>query len=262
MTEILIAGRTAAGIMLLVICVVVYVLMRLSKRWTPEFRKIAGLEALPEAVGRATETAGVCHVTCGIDTLTGPNAPQIVAGLAVLGRVAQLCAKTGTKMIASIGQAEALPIVDDLIRAAYLAAGKVDQIRPDMVQFFSNEASGFAYAAGVTGLLGREKVAANIMVGPFYGEQLGFAEIAFGQGAIQIGGTARLVQIPPLAITCDYVLIGEEMFAASAFLSGDREQMNSIAGQDVGKLIALVLILAGVILTLAGNDTLNKLLKF
>ena len=47
----------------------------------------------------------------------------------------------------------------------------------------------------------------------------------------------------------DYTLIGEEFFAASAYLSGEKHQLGSLKGQDVGKVIGALLLIAGCLLT-------------
>ncbi len=52
-------------------------------------------------------------------------------------------------------------------------------------------------------------------------------------------------------VTCDYTLIGEELFAASAYLSRDPQQLGSLKGHDFGKLV-IILILAGVIAEMSG----------
>ena len=60
-------------------------------------------------------------------------------------------------------------------------------------------------------------------------------------------GTARPAQLPFFIAACDFTLIGEELFAASAYLSGEPKQLGSLKGQDVGKAIAMIVIVLGVI---------------
>ena len=47
---------------------------------------------------------------------------------------------------------------------------------------------------------------------------------------------------------CEYTLIGEEFFAASAYLSDKPELVGAVKGQDVIKVIILFLIFSGVLL--------------
>ena len=67
-------------------------------------------------------------------------------------------------------------------------------------------------------------------------------------GAIQIAGTASQAQIPFFVTACDYTLIGEEFFAASAYLSQRPELIGGIKGQDMIKLIVIGMIFCGVVL--------------
>ena len=52
-------------------------------------------------------------------------------------------------------------------------------------------------------------------------------------------------QLPFFVAACDYTLIGEEFFAASAYLSGEPEQLGSLKGQDIGKLFVGVFLIIG-----------------
>lgn len=64
-------------------------------------------------------------------------------------------------------------------------------------------------------------------------------------GAIQIAGTPATTQIPFFIAACDYVIIGDEYYAASAYLSREPTQLGSIVGQDIAKGLILALIIAG-----------------
>jgi hypothetical protein len=91
----------------------------------------------------------------------------------------------------------------------------------------------------------RDKPAACFYMGAFYAESLILAETGNSIGAIQIAGTAMPSQLPFFVAACDYTLIGEEFFAASAYLSGDPQQLGSLKGQDVGKIMAAALLVLG-----------------
>ena len=82
-------------------------------------------------------------------------------------------------------------------------------------------------------------------MGAFFAESLILAETGNSIGAIQIAGTAMPSQLPFFVAACDYTLIGEEFFAASAYLSGQPDQLGSLKGQDVGKLIVGVFLVIG-----------------
>ena len=106
----------------------------------------------------------------------------------------------------------------------------------------------------------REKTAAHFFLGSFYGESLILSETGFTTGAIQIAGTANVHQLPFFVVACDYTLIGEELYAASAYLSKEPNQLGSLKGQDFGKVLIIFLILAGTIMEIAGVHWLKNLL--
>jgi hypothetical protein len=93
----------------------------------------------------------------------------------------------------------------------------------------------------------REKPATVFLLGAFFAESLILAETGNYVGAIQIAGTARPAQLPFFIAACDFTLIGEELFAASAYLSGEPKALGSLKGQDVGKGIAMAAIVIGVL---------------
>ena len=97
----------------------------------------------------------------------------------------------------------------------------------------------------------REKPAACIYMGKFYAESLILAETGNSIGAIQIAGTASQAQIPFFVTACDYTLIGEEFFAASAYLSEKPELVGGVKGQDMIKLTIITVLIIGLFLRLA-----------
>lgn len=227
----------------------------------PKLRKLPGLDAVEEAVGRATEMAKPVVISTGIGGLTDVTAPQTVAGLSMVGYVARLCARYGAELIAPARMPYVIPIETEIIQTAFNEEGKTEEAAraSEMVHYLSD--SQFGYTIAYLGILQRRKPAAHIMVGGYWAESLQLAEVGFSVKAIQIAGTANTHQIPFFVAACDYALIGEEIYAAGAYLSKDPVQAGSVAGQDIGKAIALVLIVVGIFLTAAGIPVLTDLLR-
>src|SRR5438552_3807303 len=94
----------------------------------------------------------------------------------------------------------------------------------------------------------RERPAANLLLGAFFAESLRLAETGHETGAIQIARTANVHQLPFFVVACDYTLIGEELYAASAYLSGDPKLIGSLKGGDLLKIVAIATIVIGCIL--------------
>lgn len=211
-------------------------------------RRIAGLEAVDEAIGRATEMGRPILFIPGIHDM---DDVQTLAAITILGRVAEQIAEYDTKIRMPVARSLVMTAARETIKAAYQTAGHPDAYNDNMVNYVTDEQ--FGYVAAVDGIMVREKPATVFLLGAFFAESLILAETGNSVGAIQIAGTARPAQLPFFIAACDFTLIGEELFAASAYLSGEPKQLGSLKGQDVGKVIALVVILVGVIATTIGS---------
>jgi hypothetical protein len=206
-------------------------------------RKIAGLEAVDEAVGRATEMGRACLYVPGILDM---NDMQTIASMTILSHVSGTAAEYDAKIEVPTSKALVMTTAREAVHAAFLAAGRPDAFNPDDIYYVTDEQ--FGYVAYLSGLMVREKPAACFYMGGFFAESLILAETGNAIGAIQVAGTAQPAQLPFFVAACDYTLIGEEFFAASAYLSGSPEELGSLKGQDVGKVMVATGLLIGVIL--------------
>jgi hypothetical protein len=210
-------------------------------------RKIAGLDAVEEAVGRATEMGRSCLFVPGVQDI---NDIQTIAGLTILSRVAHRAAEYDARLEVPTSKSLVMTAARETVQGAYLSAGRPDLYSEDAITYVTDEQ--FGYVAYLTGSMVREKPAACFYMGSFFAESLILAETGNSIGAIQVAGTAQPAQLPFFVAACDYTLIGEEFFAASAYLSHDPDQLGSLKGQDVGKLVVAGLMLIGVgLLTIA-----------
>ncbi|MDP2856802.1 MAG: hypothetical protein Q8P50_02360 [Bacillota bacterium] len=226
----------------------------------PQVRRIAGLDAIDEAVQRATEMGRPVMMVPGTGDVTDAFAVQTLAGLAILRRTATLCARYDTKLYVSIKRANLLPIASEIVRESFANENKPDRYSEDTVQWFSDDQ--FAHALATVGVMTREKVASAILTGFFQAESLLLAEAAGQLGAITIGGCGRLSQIPFFVVCCDYCLIGEELMVAGAYLDRRPIMLGAIQGQDIAKSILVLLTIIGVaMMTISNNSSLVKLLK-
>lgn len=211
-------------------------------------RKIAGLDALDEAVGRATEMGKSLLYVPGLSSMTDV---ATIASINILSQVARKTAEYNTPIIVPNRDPIVMTVTQEVVKEAYLAKGRPEGYNPDNV-FFLTE-SQFAYAAGVCGIMMREKPATNLFVGMFWAESLLLAETGNMTGAIQIAGTDATTQLPFFITACDYTIMGEELYAASAYISKEPILTGSIKGQDYNKLIILVFIVVGTIFALLGS---------
>ncbi len=219
-------------------------------------RRIPGLEAVDEAIGRATEMGRSILYTLGLGRVD--DVPTI-ASMTILGQVARRTADYETPLRVPCRDPIVMNVVREVVRTAYLDEGRPDVYNEENVFFVSE--SQFAYAAGVDGIMLREKPAAIFLQGQFFAESLILAETGNSIGAIQIAGTDSEHQLPFFIAACDYTLIGEELYAASAYLSREPMLLGSLRGQDWGKVLIFIIMVLGVILELSGVNWITTLLQ-
>ncbi len=239
----------------LMFVLVVYFVSRARKGEKLYIRPIAGINAVSEAVGRATEMGKKILYIPGILSISDI---ETIASLAILKHIGKLTATYGTDIEVANKDPLVYSAARETLKEAYLEAGKPDQYKESMVSYLTYDQ--FAYAASVTAKMVRERPATNFLIGSFFAESLIFAETGQSVGAIQIAGTAHIEQLPFFVTTCDYVLMGEELFAASAYLSREPVLLGSIKAQDIVKAILMVLIGAGIIAYSFGWDVIRRLL--
>ncbi|MBX6350860.1 MAG: hypothetical protein IRZ11_05060 [Clostridia bacterium] len=252
------AGQAGAFVAVAIFAILVYVMITRARAGQSirEIHKIPGLDAISEAVGRATEMGRPVHYTMGLPSITDP---QTIAAFPVLGYVAKLCAQYETRLINTVPDVVIYAINEEIIRQAYLEAGRPDAFNPDDVRFITDWQ--FAYVAGVLEILAAEKPAAQILfAGPFYAEAMIFIEAGALAGAIQVGGTASTAQLPFFVAGCDYALIGEEIYAASAYLSKEPIITGTVVGEDYFKFLIFAAIIVGTLI--ATFATSNPLATF
>ena len=222
-----------------------------GKVWS--FRRIAGLTAIEEAIGRSTEMGkGVLYIP-GVQDI---DDIQTIASMIILGNVARMTAKYETPLNVPTPSPAVYTVADEVVKGAYSDTGRMDAYRADMVRYITTEQ--FAYVAAVNGMMLRDRPAANLLLGAFFAESLLLAETGHEIGAIQIAGTANVHQLPFFVVACDYTLIGEEYYAASAYLSKDAKLLGSLKASDTIKIGLVAVIVVGVILLTFGQPMLAE----
>jgi len=228
---------------------IIYFIERARKGNRIFIRKIAGLDAVDEAVGRATEMGKKILYIPGIMDM---NNVQTLAGISILGRVARTTAQYDTPLEVPVARSLVMVACRETVKESYISEGRPDAYSDDQVYYLTDDQ--FGYAAAIEGMMVREKPATIFMQGCFYAESLILAETGNSIGAIQIAGTAMPSQLPFFVAACDYTLIGEELFAAGAYLSREPRQLGSLKGQDMGKGLILIVLFVGIILQTLGVD--------
>ena len=226
--------------MVVFFALVIYYIEAARKGKSLFVRRIAGLDAVEEAVGRATEMGKPIIYVPGLGSVADI---ATIASLNILGEVAKKVAQYDSTLLVPNRDAIVYTVAREMVKESYAKAGRPDAFKADSVFFVTDQQ--FAFAAAVDGLMVREKPATNFFLGTFWAESLILAETGATTGAIQIAGTDSIFQLPFFITACDYTLIGEELYAASAYLSREPLLLGSLKGQDYGKMIILAVVVVG-----------------
>ena len=227
------------------VLIVLYATYHRSTRERFRIRRIAGLDAINDAIGRATEMARPVLYTPGWGG--DIQRPTTIASMNILQQVAARTAQYDCRLIYPTHDPVIMAVAQEVVQQAYAASGFADRFRAEDITYVTS--SQFGYAAAVDGLISRLQPASIFLLGTFEAESLILAETGNSVGAIQVAGTDSTIQLAFFIVACDYTLIGEELFAASGYLSGDRSILASVRAQDMMKLLVVVFLIAATIWT-------------
>jgi hypothetical protein len=241
-------ARTNILVLTVVICALfMYYLQRARKGAKMYIRKIAGLDAIDDALGRATEMGKPILFSFGLGYITDM---VVIAALPLLRKIAKKSAEYSTRLIVPNSDPIVMTAAQETVKEAYTEMGRPDFYNPDNVTFLTSDQ--FGYAAGVDGIILREKPGAIFWFGYFYAESLIMAETGHSVGAIQLAGTTETTQLPFFVAACDYTMIGEEIYAASCYLRPEPIMLGTLKGEDFIRFWLIVIVTATVVLGTVG----------
>ena len=230
---------------ILVACLIftVFTVMFISKAKKGEelyVRPLAGIAAVDDAIGRATEMGRPILYILGLGTAADI---ATIASFSILSRIAKMTAEHRTSILVPCYDPIVMMVAQETVRAAYLDAGRPDMYKEDNINYITSMQ--FAYVAAVNGIMLRERTATNFYLGKFYAESLILAETGSVAGSIQISGTDEVAQIPFFVAATDYTLIGEELYAASAYLGREPLLLGTLKAQDWAKALVMISLILG-----------------
>lgn len=250
LASIRVENETALVMALLFVSLTLLSLWRLGAGFAPGLRPIAAYAAVAGAVEYAVESGHPIHVSPGAGGVGEAMTAQTLAGLDLAASLAQAAATSGARLLVTTASPLLLPLIDAAQREAHAAAGYPQDYKPDQTRFLSDNRN--AYALGVGTLARRERVVLNVLAGDLADEYLLAAEPAAMAGTELIAGTGNPRTLPFVVATADHALLGEELFAAGAYLSRKSGSVASLLAQDQMRLLLVCLILVGVALESLG----------
>jgi hypothetical protein len=241
----------AVVFLLLFLALLLIFITRVRAGYRPGLRYIPAFEVIKGFTGRAIEAGRSLHLGLGIGSVANQTTADTLAGLSVLNYLADQGAVTGVPPTVSMADPTVMLMAQNVLRAAYnndpqgaeMAYRHVRWIAPQPV----------AYAAGVMALLNIDDVEANVMVGNFGDEYLLMGEVAARQRMAHVGGTSNPDTLPFIYVSAQETLLGEEIYAAGAYLQRRPSQIGSLLTQDTMRWLITTIILGGVLWATVGG---------
>jgi len=256
MAEFASTGIVEFTLLMMILLTTYYYLDKAAKgKPLPKIRTIPATLAIPDGIGRSLEIGKPVHYTMGSDgaPLSGSGMSTTIASLAILRYTARTCAELGPRLIIHLpSQGYAIPLLEGVLREAYLEAGKPERfVRGDMHYYGYLTA---AFTPGCYESFSRDGVGLLIHAGSIITYEYPVLEASKIHGAITIGGTPRWTATYIFAMTCDQMFLGEELLAAGAQISGNKFLISGLSSEELWKMLALALMAIGFVLRLAGVD--------
>ena len=218
---------------------------RVTAGHLPTLRRIRAFESIKGFTGRAIEAGRALHLSLGTGSAANETTSDSLAGLTVLDYLAKQGATTGVPPTVSMADPTVMLFAQN-------AARKANANDPEGVEEAYNNVRWIApqpgaYAAGVMSLMNIDEVEANVMVGDFGDEYLLMGETAARRKAGHIGGTSNPNTLPFIYTSADETLLGEEIYAAGAYLQQKPSHIGSLLSQDTMRWLVAGIILIGII---------------
>ncbi|NVM22585.1 MAG: hypothetical protein HWN68_12505 [Desulfobacterales bacterium] len=244
--------RIVESIVLLFVLACAYIGIWLAKtKRLPEIRPLAAIEAFDEAIGRAAEMGKPVWFGTGLGTMERGDSVEVQSGLAILGRAAEVAAKYDVWLQYMTHVPYQVPIAQDLIKDGYTKGGRPDLYNPNMVIYTGGHGLDAASQGALIGVtvdyLMSERPAAILMFGTLHWEIIMTLGTAARIGAMILAGCKSTYSMASTLMLGDYALVGDEIYAAGAYLSKQPFELGVIEGQDWIKIFVIALLLVSAV---------------
>jgi hypothetical protein len=216
----------------------------LWKRRSPfRLRDIPAFTRLYRSLGLSIEDGTRLHISLGHGSLLDARGGSAFAGLAMLRIIAERTSVSDMPAVASAGDPPLGLLTQDTLQAGYQAAGVEELYVPTTGRVTG--LSPFSYAAGAMHIAQNENVSTNIIIGHFGPEAALLTEASDRENVTVIGASDNLNGQAILFASAQDTLIGEELFAAGAYLGAGASHAASLTVQDILRWLTILVLLGG-----------------
>lgn len=252
-----ITGSTSSSIALLLILISSVALVLLTRQYRSRpsigLKRIEAYKALKDQVARAVESGREVHVSLGRGNLGKRSSPASIAALSALQSLSIEASDSDKPTTVTAGDGTLFVASQDIVRGTYKGVGRPGASQSQKSRYVAPESSPMAYGAGVSDIINEGDFGSNIVLGHFGSEVAIISESADREQLEQIIGSDDPMAMAVAMSVTDDLILGEELYAAAAYLQGDPAHIASLQLQDILRIfIALSILVAAIISVVIG----------
>jgi hypothetical protein len=221
-----------------------------GKQPTHLLRQIASFRRMGRVIDDVVESGRQLHLSLGSGGLHGLPGTPVVIGLHLLRWLGGLTSRSDYPPIVTSGNGEVGIFSQDVLDQVDRSRAVDPRDQPIDAQI--GGLTPFSYAATTICNIKEKQVTINLIVGHFGSEVGLMTDAGERNDALTLGSSDDLSAQAVLYAAAQESLVGEEIFAANAYLQGSANQHASLRAQDIMHWVVITMILVGIILKLSG----------
>jgi len=223
----------------------------LSRRGSAiHIRDIPAFRHFHREVDLAVEAGKRLHVSLGRGSINDLQGGAALIGLTILDRCAREASNSDRPPVTTSGNGVITILSQDTLQSTYRSLAAEERYDPTNARLTG--LAPMAYAAGAMPAIHDEHINANFLAGHIGTEVALLSEASERSRSLSVAGTDDLTGQAVLYATCDEPLLGEELYAAGAYLGANPAHIASLRMQDILRWALVAVIVLGAVLKLLG----------
>jgi len=213
-------------------------------------RVIQAFSHFQREVELTVEAGKRLHISLGRGNILDLQGGSAFIGLTILDRCARAASNSDRPPVVTSGDGVITILSQDTLQYTYRSLATEQRYDPTNARLTG--LTPMAYAAGAMPAIQDEQVSANIFAGHFGAEVGLLTEAGERCHSLTVAGSDSLPGQAVLYATSEEPLLGEELYAAGAYLGAGSTHSASLLMQDILRWVLVVIIIIGAILKLLG----------
>jgi hypothetical protein len=245
-------GSQIAGILFLLLFVglIIYFLRVNSQHPASYLRDIRAFSRFRRGIGLAVETGQRLHIALGHGGILYEQGGSGLVGLSLLQRIARAASASDRPPVATSGEATLMVLSQDTLKSVYRMMNADALYDPESGQLTG--LTPFSYASGIVPVIYDQQVSMHVFSGHFTSEVGLIVDAAEQNNSLTFGSSDNLQGQSILFAAAQEPLIGEELYAAGAYLQVNPFHIASVRAQDIVRWGLVGVLLIGALLKAVG----------